>query len=129
MPVAKLSDFNEKERYKYIEDVCVLVQYIKELTTKLQFRKSVVKEYMEEQGLDRLNTEVGTIMYMSYDKELLNKDKTKTTIDKVNSGELNGIQIEDFTRTVGVSFPLIKINATQRDNAYLRIQSNNIVED
>lgn len=129
MPVAKLSDFNEKERYKYIEDVCVLAQYIKELTTKLQFRKSVVKEYMEEQGLDRLNTEVGTIMYMSYDKELLNKDKTKTTIDKVNSGELNGIQIEDFTRAVGVSFPLIKINATQRDNAYLRIQSNNIVED
>lgn len=129
MPVAKLSDFNEKERYKYIEDVCVLAQYIKELTTKLQFRKSVVKEYMEEQGLDRLNTEVGTIMYMSYDKDLLNKDKTKTTIDKVNSGELNGIQIEDFTKTVGVSFPLIKINASQRDHAYLRIQSNNIVED
>lgn len=122
MPVAKLSDFTEKERREYIEDICVLSHYIKELTTKLQFKKSVVKEYMEEQGLDKIPTEVGTIMYMSYDKDLLNKDKTKTTIDKLNSGEISGVQIDDFTKTVGVVFPLIKINDMQRDEIYNRMQ-------
>ena len=49
MSVAKLSNFTQDQRVQYIEEMCILAQQIKELTTKLQFRKTIVKEYMEEQ--------------------------------------------------------------------------------
>lgn len=118
MSVAKLSNFTQDQRVQYLEEMCILAQQIKELTTKLQFRKTVVKEYMEEQGVDRIDTELGTIIYMSFDKDILNKEKTLNTIKRVNIGDMKNIDIENFVRPVGIAFPLIKINDIQREKIY-----------
>jgi hypothetical protein len=121
MQVTKLSDFNEKERCEYLEEMCILAQQIKDLTTKLQFRKAIVKEYMEEQGVDRIDTKLGTVIYMAFDKYILNKEKTLNIIKRVNIGDMKSIDIENFVRPVGISFPLIKINDFQREKIYENI--------
>lgn len=118
MSVSKLSDFTQDQRVQYLEETCILAQQIKELTTKLQFRKAIVKDYMEEQGVDRIDTELGTIIYMSFDKDILNKEKTLNTIKRVNIGDMKSIDLENFVRPVGIAFPLIKINDLQREKIY-----------
>lgn len=118
MAVSKLSDFTQDQRVQYIEEMCILAQQIKELTAKLQFRKAIVKEYMEEQEVDKITTELGTIVYMSFDKDILNKEKTLNTIKRVNIGDMKSIDIENFVKPVGIAFPLIKINDLQRDKIY-----------
>ena len=123
MNTTKLVDLTVDERTNYISDVCVLAQHIKDLTIKLQIKKEAIRQYMEEEGVDKIPTECGTVIYMSYDKDLLNKDKTLQTIDEVNARNKNALNMEDFTRTVGVVFPLIKINNIQRDEIYYRMQT------
>lgn len=123
MNKTKLADLTVEDRTEYISDMCVLAQHIKDLTIKLQIKKEAVRQYMEEEGVDRIATECGIIMYMAYDKDLLNKDKTMRTIQEVNTGNIKDINMEDFTRTVGVVFPLIKINDIQRDEIYYRMQT------
>lgn len=118
MSVSKLSDFTQDQRVQYLKEMCILAQQIKELTTKLQFRKAIVKDYMEEQGVDRIDTELGTIIYMSFDKDILNKEKTLNTIKRVNIGDMKSIDLENFVRPVGIAFPLIKINDLQREKIY-----------
>lgn len=118
MSVSKLSDFTQDQRIQYLEEMCILAQQIKELTTKLQFRKAIVKEYMEEQEVDKITTELGTIVYMSFDKDILNKEKTLNTIKRVNIGDMKSIDIENFVKPVGIAFPLIKINDLQREKIY-----------
>lgn len=123
MNATKLADLSVKDRTGYISDMCVLAQHIKDLTLELQIKKGAVRQYMEEEGVDRIPTECGTILYMAYDKDLLNKDKTLHTIEEINAKNKNALNMEDFTRTVGVVFPLIKINDIQRDEIYYRMQT------
>ena len=122
MNETKLTDLTVYERKEYISNVCVLAQYIKDLTVKLQIKKEAIRQYMEEERVDKIPTECGTVIYMAYDKNLLNKDKTLKTIDEVNARNKNAINMEDFTRTVGVVFPLIKIDDIQRDEIYYRMK-------
>lgn len=123
MSETKLADLSVKDRTEYISDMCVLAQHIKDLTIKLQIKKGAVKQYMEEEGVDRIPTECGTVLYMAYDKDLLNKDKTLHTIEEINAKNKNALNMEDFTRTVGVVFPLIKINDIQREEIYYRMNN------
>lgn len=123
MSETKLADLSVEDRIEYISDMCVLAQQIKDLTIKLQIKKSAVKQYMEEEGVDRIPTECGTVLYMAYDKDLLNKDKTLHTIEEINAKNKNALNMEDFTRTVGVVFPLIKINDIQREKIYYRMNN------
>lgn len=123
MSETKLADLSVEDRTEYISDMCVLAQHIKDLTLKLQIKKGAVKQYMEEEGVDRIPTECGTVLYMAYDKDLLNKDKTLHTIEEINAKNKNALNIEDFTRTVGVVFPLIKINDIQREEIYYRMNN------
>lgn len=123
MSETKLADLSVKDRTEYISDMCVLAQHIKDLTIKLQIKKGAVKQYMEEKGVDRIPTECGTVLYMAYDKDLLNKDKTLHTIEEINAKNKNALNMEDFTRTVGVVFPLIKINDMQREEIYYRMNN------
>lgn len=123
MSETKLADLSVKDRTEYISDMCVLAQHIKDLTLKLQIKKGAVKQYMEEKGVDRIPTECGTVLYMAYDKDLLNKDKTLHTIEEINAKNKNALNMEDFTRTVGVVFPLIKINDIQREEIYYRMNN------
>lgn len=123
MSETKLADLSVEDRTEYISDMCVLAQHIKDLTLKLQIKKGAVKQYMEEEGVDRIPTECGTVLYMAYDKDLLNKDKTLHTIEEINAKNKNVLNMEDFTRTVGVVFPLIKINDIQREEIYYRMNN------
>lgn len=123
MSETKLADLSVEDRIEYISDMCVLAQHIKDLTIKLQIKKGAVKQYMEEEGVDRIPTECGTVLYMAYDKDLLNKDKTLHTIEEINAKNKNALNMEDFTRTVGVVFPLIKINDIQREEIYYRMNN------
>lgn len=123
MSETKLADLSVEDRTEYISDMCVLAQHIKDLTLKLQIKKGAVKQYMEEEGVDRIPTECGTVLYMAYDKDLLNKDKTLHTIEEINAKNKNALNMEDFTRTVGVVFPLIKINDMQREEIYYRMNN------
>ena len=123
MSETKLADLSVKDRTEYISDMCVLAQHIKDLTIKLQIKKGAVKQYMEEEGVDRIPTECGTVLYMAYDKDFLNKDKTLHTIEEINAKNKNALNMEDFTRTVGVVFPLIKINDIQREEIYYRMNN------
>lgn len=123
MSETKLADLSVKDRTEYISDMCVLAQHIKDLTIKLQIKKGAVKQYMEEESVDRIPTECGTVLYMAYDKDLLNKDKTLHTIEEINAKNKNALNMEDFTRTVGVVFPLIKINDIQREEIYYRMNN------
>lgn len=123
MSETKLADLSVKDRTEYISDMCVLAQHIKDLTLKLQIKKGAVKQCMEEKGVDRIPTECGTVLYMAYDKDLLNKDKTLHTIEEINAKNKNALNMEDFTRTVGVVFPLIKINDIQREKIYYRMNN------
>jgi hypothetical protein len=123
MNESKLADLSVEDRTEYISDMCVLAQHIKDLTLKLQIKKSAVKQYMEEEGVDRIPTECGTVLYMAYDKDLLNKDKTLHTIEEINAKNKNALNMENFTRTVGVVFPLIKINDIQREEIYYRMNN------
>lgn len=122
MNETKLADLSVADRKEYISDMCVLAQYIKDLTLELQIKKDAVRQYMEERGVDRIPTECGTVLYMAYDKDLLNKDKTLHTIEEINAKNKNALNMKDFTRTVGVVFPLIKINDIQRDEIYYRME-------
>lgn len=128
MNASKLADLSVEDRTEYISDMCVLAQHIKDLTLKLQIKKDAVKQYMEEEGVDRIPTECGTVLYMAYDKDLLNKDKTLHTIEEINVKNKNALNMKDFTRTVGVVFPLIKINDIQREEIYYRM-NNKGMED
>ena len=85
MNETKLVDLTDKDRKEYILDVCVLAQHIKDLTFKLQIRKEAIRQYMEERGVDKILTDCGTVIYMAYDKNLLNKDKK--AVDLSDSGE------------------------------------------
>lgn len=123
MSETKLADLSVEDRIEYISDMCVLAQHIKDLTIKLQIKKGAVKQYMEEKGVDRIPNECGTVLYMAYDKDLLNKDKTLHTIEEINAKNKNALNMEDFTRTVGVVFPLIKINDIQREEIYYRMNN------
>lgn len=123
MNESKLADLSVEDRIEYISDMCVLAQHIKDLTLKLQIKKGAVKQYMEEEGVDRIPTECGTVLYMAYDKYLLNKDKTLHTIEEINAKHKNALNMKDFTRTVGVVFPLIKINDIQREEIYYRMNN------
>ena len=55
---------------------------------------------------------------MSFDKDILNKEKTLNTIKRVNIGDMKNIDIENFVRPVGIAFPLIKINDLQKEKIY-----------
>lgn len=123
MSETKLADLSVEDRTEYISDMCVLAQHIIDLTLQLQIKKGAVKQYMEEEGVDRIPTECGTVLYMAYDKDLLNKDKTLHTIEEINAKNKNALNMEDFTRTVGVVFPLIKINDIQREKIYYRMNN------
>ncbi len=123
MSETKLADLSVEDRTEYISDMCVLAQHIKDLTLKLQIKKGAVKQYMEEKGVDRIPNECGTVLYMAYDKDLLNKDKTLHTIEEINAKNKNALNMKDFTRTVGVVFPLIKINDIQREKIYYRMNN------
>lgn len=126
MSETKLADLSVEDRTEYISDMCALAQHIKDLTIKLQVKKAAVKQYMEEEGVDRIPTECGTVLYMAYDKDLLNKDKTLHTIEEINAKNKNALNMEDFTRTVGVVFPLIKINDIQREEIYYRMNNKSM---
>lgn len=128
MSETKLADLSVEDRTEYISDMCVLAQHIKDLTLKLQIKQGAVKQYMEEKGVDRIPNECGTVLYMAYDKDLLNKDKTLHTIEEINAKNKNALNMKDFTRTVGVVFLLIKINDIQREKIYDRM-NNNGMED
>lgn len=123
MSETKLADLSVKDRTEYISDMCVLAQHIKDLTLKLQIKQGAVKQYMEEKGVDRIPTECGTVLYMAYDKDLLNKDKTLHTIEEINAKNKNALNMKDFTRTVGVVFLLLKINDIQREKIYYRMNN------
>lgn len=123
MSETKLADLSVEDRTEYISDMCVLAQHIKDLTLKLQIKQGAVKQYMEEKGVDRIPTECGTVLYMTYDKDLLNKDKTLHTIEEINAKNKNALNMKDFTRTVGVVFLLIKINDIQREKIYYRMNN------
>lgn len=123
MNASKLADLSIEDRTEYISDMCVLAQHIKDLTAKLQIKKEAVRQYMEEEGVEKIPTDCGLVIYMAYDKALLNKDKTLHTIEEINAKNKNALNMEDFTRTVGVVFPLIKINDIQRDEIYYRMQT------
>lgn len=123
MSETKLADLSVEDRIEYISDMCVLAQHIKDLTLKLQIKEGAVKQYMEEKGVDRIPTECGTVLYMAYDKDLLNKDKTLHTIEENNAKNKNALNMKDFTRTVGVVFLLIKINDIQREKIYYRMNN------
>lgn len=123
MSETKLADLSVEDRTEYISDMCVLAQHIKDLTLKLQIKQGAVKQYMEEKGVDRIPNECGTVLYMAYDKDLLNKDKTLHTIEEINAKNKNALNMKDFTRTVGVVFPLIKINDIQREKIYYRMNN------
>lgn len=123
MNETKLADLSVEDRIEYISDMCVLAQHIKDLTLKLQIKKDAVKQYMEEEGVDRIPTECGTVLYMAYDKDLLNKDKTLHTIEEINAKNKNALNMKDVTRTVGVVFLLININDIQREEIYYRMNN------
>lgn len=123
MSETKLADLSVEDRTEYISDMCVLAQHIKDLTLKLQIKKDAVRQYMEEEGVDKIPTECGTVLYMAYDKDLLNKDKTLHTIEEINAKNKNALNMEDFTRTIGVVFPLIKLNDIQREEIYYRMNN------
>ena len=43
------------------------------------------------------------------------KEKTEKVIEKINANTIGAATMEDFTKTVGIRFPLIKMNEMQKE--------------
>lgn len=104
-----------KELQELVEHACKTSYKIKALQEELQITKFKILEEMEEQNASELNTKYGKVVYMAFDKDILNKDKTEKVIEKINANTMEAATMEDFTRTVGIRFPLLKINLLQKE--------------
>ena len=104
-----------KELQELIEHACKTSYKIKALQEELQTLKFNIMKEMEEQNVSELNTKYGKVVYMTFDKDILNKDKTEKVIEKINANTMEAATMEDFTRTVGIRFPLIKMNVMQKE--------------
>lgn len=104
-----------KELQELVEHACKTSYKIKALQEELQITKFKIMQEMEEQNVSELNTKYGRVVYMTFDKDILNKDKTEKVIEKINANTMGAATMEDFTRKVGIRFPLIKINALQKE--------------
>ena len=104
-----------KELRELVEHACKTSYKIKALQEELQITKFKIMEEMEELNVSELNTKYGKVVYMAFDKDILNKDKTEKVIEKINANTMEAATMEDFTRTVGIRFPLLKINLLQKE--------------
>lgn len=104
-----------KELQELIEHTCMTSYKIKALQEELQTAKFKIMQEMVEQNVSELNTKYGKVVYMTFDKEILNKDKTEKVIEKINANTIGAATMEDFTKTVGIRFPLIKMNEMQKE--------------
>ena len=104
-----------KELQELIEHACMTSYKIKALQEELQTAKFKIMQEMVEQNIGELNTKYGKVVYMTFDKEILNKDKTEKVIEKINANTIGAATMEDFTKTVGIRFPLIKMNEMQKE--------------
>lgn len=104
-----------KELQELVEQACKTSYKIKALQEELQIVKFNIMKEMTEQNISELSTKYGKVVYMAFDKDILNKDKTEKVIEKINANNIDVATMEDFTRTVGIRFPLIKINTLQKE--------------
>lgn len=104
-----------KELQELVEHACKTSYKIKVLQEELQLAKYKIMKEMVEQNVSELNTKFGKVVYMAFDKDILNKDKTEKVIEKINANTMEAATMEDFTRTVGIRFPLLKINLLQKE--------------
>lgn len=118
-----------KELQELVEHACKTSYKIKALQEELQITKFKIMHEMLEQNVSELSTKYGKVVYMAFDKEILNKDKTEKVIEKINANTMGVATIGDFTRTVGIKFPLIKMNSMQKEeirDALIKEGSDNI---
>lgn len=104
-----------KELQELVEHACKTSYKIKVLQEELQLAKFKIMKEMVEQNISELNTKYGKVLYMTFDKDILNKSKTEKVIEKINANTMEAATMGDFTRTVGIRFPLIKMNLQQKE--------------
>lgn len=106
--------FEEDKIKQMVERAASLSIEIKHKQEQLDLAKANIAKYMQDNLLDEFNTPYGKVVMLSYDKNLLNKDKTQKMIDNINHGRVKQTNIDDFMRVIGVSFPLIRMTEEQR---------------
>lgn len=99
-----------------MEMACKLQFEIKEKERQLKEAKKELMKRMEKECVSELTCPYGTVKYMSYDKAILNKDKTSKAVQDINAGGKHSLSMDDFTKTVGVKFPMIKMNDIQKES-------------
>ena len=98
-----------------MEMACKLQFEIKEKERQLKEAKKELMKRMEKECVSELTCPYGTVKYMSYDKAILNKDKTTKAVQEINSGDKKALSMDDFTKTIGVKFPVIRMTEEHKE--------------
>lgn len=98
-----------------IEMACKLQYEIKAKEIALKEAKKELLKRMEKECVSEMSCPYGKVVYMSYDKAILNKDKTTKAVQEINSGDKKALSMDDFTKTIGVKFPVIRMTEEHKE--------------
>ncbi|VDG74675.1 Uncharacterised protein [Clostridium carnis] len=96
---------------KWQEDVDELIdrildskEKIKNLQDELDSDKGALVDLMEEQNINEYSGANGKANFVDFQREGLVKDNVVETVDGVNKGKINKIDMKDLTKDINVHF-------------------------
>lgn len=77
---------------------------IKNLQDELDSDKGALVDLMEEQNINEYSGSNGKANFVDFQREGLVKDAVVETVDDVNKGKINKIDMKDLTKDINVHF-------------------------
>lgn len=77
---------------------------IKNLQDELDSDKGALVDLMEEQNINEYSSANGKANFVEFQREGLIKDAVVETVDDVNKGKVNHIDMKDLTKDINVHF-------------------------
>ena len=87
-----------------IEQILDVKEHIKSSQDDLNSLKSELVDLMEEYNVNEVNCKCGKANFVDFQREGLVKDAVVETVDDVNKGRINKIDMKNLTKEIKVHF-------------------------
>lgn len=94
----------QEDAEEIIDRILDSKEKIKNLQDELDSDKGALVDLMEEQNINEYSGSNGKANFVDFQREGLVKDNVVETVDGVNKGKINKIDMKDLTKNIKVHF-------------------------
>lgn len=94
----------QEDAEEIIDRILDSKEKIKNLQDELDSDKGALVDLMEEQNINEYSGSNGKANFVDFQREGLVKDNVVETVDSVNKGKINKIDMKDLTKNIKVHF-------------------------